>query len=290
MARSKPDITNLWAQTGGKSDPGAAKVLTGWIAEIPTYQNFNWLLNRIDSFLANVNDLGIASWDTNTTYDAGSWVNYSGSVYISKVGSNQGNTPAVGANWDDIESYVRALLTELPTSDEKDAMTNASSPDGANPFATIADVPTSVITADEVIHVADEKSSATGPQTLSAATWNTRDLNTTKRNTISGASLSSNAVTLPAGNYYFRGKAPAGATGDHKARLRDTTNSVTLGVGGGMSDTLDSSSNSLVEDYFTLAGTADVELQHYSTGGGGGGTAVGGSEIEVYSELIIYKI
>jgi len=292
MARTKPSMEVLWAESGATVDPGASTTATGWVLEIPDYQVFNWILNRADEFMANVNDLGIPAWDTDTTYDEGSWaIGSDGDLYRSNTGSNTGNNPTTESEWDSFEEYIRILLVaELPTSDEKAAMTAANAPDAYNPFATMDDIPAATVMTDNLFHAVDEKTAGTAPQTLTGATWNTRDLGTVRTNNISGASLGSNQITLPAGTYFFLAKAPASATGDHKARLRDVTNSVTLGVGGGMSDTIDSSSNSWVSKTFTLAGSAGVELQHYSTGGGAGGVMVNGSEVEIYSEIWIWKV
>lgn len=44
--------------------------------------------------------------------------------------------------------------------------------------------------------------------TFTAGAWRTRDLNTVLTNTISGASLSNNQITLPAGKYYVEASAP----------------------------------------------------------------------------------
>jgi len=94
--RAKPNMTDLWAQTGTIIDPGSAKTKTGWVAEIPTFQNENFIQNRQDAFLAHLNDWGgVSEWDTNTTYDIESWAreNTTGIVYRSKVTANQGNDP-----------------------------------------------------------------------------------------------------------------------------------------------------------------------------------------------------
>lgn len=102
MAITKPNIFYAWAATGGKTDPGVAKTQTGWVSEIPTYQNFNWLLNRQDVFNQHVNERGIAEWDAITPYIVGSLVTGSdGHVYRSLDDPNTGNDPVgdFGTNW-----------------------------------------------------------------------------------------------------------------------------------------------------------------------------------------------
>lgn len=68
---SKPtSLGIIWADGGDKIKPSDDKIQTGWLPEIPTRQNFNWLDNRQDQFNAHVNQHGIAVWDIYTPYIA----------------------------------------------------------------------------------------------------------------------------------------------------------------------------------------------------------------------------
>lgn len=58
----------IWADGGDKIKPSDDKIQTGWLPEIPTRQNFNWLDNRQDQFNAHVNQHGIPVWDIYTPY------------------------------------------------------------------------------------------------------------------------------------------------------------------------------------------------------------------------------
>lgn len=65
----KPSGINLlWAAGGTKVDPGQAKTNIGWVVELPPYQYQNWLDNRQDTFIAHINQHGIAEWDSETEY------------------------------------------------------------------------------------------------------------------------------------------------------------------------------------------------------------------------------
>ena len=65
----KPSNLNLiWADAGDKIKPSDDKIQTGWLVEIPTRQNFNWLDGRQDQFNAHVNQRGIPQWDAETEY------------------------------------------------------------------------------------------------------------------------------------------------------------------------------------------------------------------------------
>lgn len=68
----KPSNLNLiWADAGDKIKPDDSKIHTGWLVEIPTRQNFNWLDGRQDQFNAHVNQRGIAEYDPTTEYIGG---------------------------------------------------------------------------------------------------------------------------------------------------------------------------------------------------------------------------
>lgn len=65
----KPSGINLlWAAGGTKTDPGQSKTNIGWVVELPPYQYQNWLDNRQDTFIAHINQHGIAEWDSETEY------------------------------------------------------------------------------------------------------------------------------------------------------------------------------------------------------------------------------
>lgn len=148
------------------------------------------------------------------------------------------------------------------------------------------------------LHVRDEKASGTQGGTATAQTWNTRTLNTSKTNTIVGASLSSNQITLPAGTYEYDGTAPAAQCDEHKARLYNVTDGVIIDVGSGeFAPTAASSvSRSVLRGTFTLSATKVLELQHwiksagqtYTLGLAGFGNPSGA--VEVYAEIRFRKV
>ena len=88
---------------------------------------------------------------------------------------------------------------------------------------TVGGNPLSDNFSDNLIHVRDEKSANTAGGTFTGAAWRTRDLNTVPTNQISGASVSSNRITLPAGDYFAMGWAPAYRVTIHKCQAGGTT-------------------------------------------------------------------
>jgi len=75
----------VWAQTGGVTDPGDAKYSTGWVAEIPTYQNFNFVLQNQSANLLALAEKGEFDWDDNISYQPGTKVKGSDGIFYSCV-------------------------------------------------------------------------------------------------------------------------------------------------------------------------------------------------------------
>lgn len=150
----------------------------------------------------------------------------------------------------------------------------------------------------KLLYVQEAQSSGSGLLgPASAGVWNTRSLNATSLNEISGASLSSSQVTLPAGTYYAEGSAPGHYVNGHKARLRNVTDGTTALVGtseySGAIDQPSVATRSTVCGRFTINAQKTFELQHYTQSantGNGFGVQSNSSEVEIYSELKIWKV
>lgn len=153
--------------------------------------------------------------------------------------------------------------------------------------------------AQQVLHVRDVKASGANGGTFTSGAWRTRDLNTVLANTIAGASLSSNQITLPAGTYSVEARAPMYATAGAAiwaamARLAVVAGSAvamgsSTGHGGSGAYTFSASE---VRGRFTLAAPSVLELQHYITGGSatfGYPVSVPGVS-EIYSDVIIRRV
>jgi hypothetical protein len=143
-------------------------------------------------------------------------------------------------------------------------------------------------------------------ETLTANSWNQRVLNTQLVNTIIGASLSGNRVTLPAGTYKVNASAYADkrdANGYllHKLRILDFTHGVTLISGQndaslGYAGTTEIGVLGVLDGFFTLAASAAIEVDSWPTSsgtGGGNGTLsppANSGETEVYVSLTLSKV
>lgn len=156
-------------------------------------------------------------------------------------------------------------------------------------------------TANLDLIIQDQKPQNTDGGTFTAGAWRTRDLNTVLVNNIPGASLSSNQITLPSGNYLVEWSAPANSqTTDlslHQSKLYDTTGANDLVLGSSLENFQGASSQrgSNISDgkgYFTLGVTSVIELQHRcavtaNTSGFGKAANFG---VEVYSQIKITKV
>lgn len=163
----------------------------------------------------------------------------------------------------------------------------------------VAGNPTITCTVDQgVLHVQDQKASATDGGTFTTGAWQTRVLNTTVTNTITSASLSSNQISLPAGTYDIWAAGVAFQVNNHQARLQNITDGSTILLGtqahSRATSTSDGNSESRVDGRFTIAGTKTIELQHrcQTTGtttgfGSGAGNSWGST---VFSNVFIKRV
>jgi hypothetical protein len=146
-----------------------------------------------------------------------------------------------------------------------------------------------------LLHVRDEKSAGTDGGTFTSGSWQTRTLNTSLTNEISGASLSSNQIILPTGTYYINAQAPAYKVNFHKLKLRNITDSSDTLIGYQMFtwDGDENTCNSGVTGRFTISAQKTFEIQHRcsatnSTTGFGRGYNF--SVVEVYTDVQIWKV
>lgn len=148
------------------------------------------------------------------------------------------------------------------------------------------------VTTRLILHVQDQKVSGTNGGGSTGAAQNVRTLNTVVSNTIPGASLAANIITLPAGTYYIEASAPAHGSVAHKARLFNVTDATVDIVGtSAYADTVNSGeTRSFIRGTITIAATKTFRVDHYITaavGGVGLGSATSSGDIEVYADLMV---
>lgn len=112
---TKPDLNRVWAEGAAPAnieDPDVTspgKFDAGWTAEIPPFENFNFLQQLFTQGLAHANEYGIMQWDTATPYPDGAWTRSTvdDAVYSLIVGGNPANEPSANpADWATVANNV----------------------------------------------------------------------------------------------------------------------------------------------------------------------------------------
>lgn len=180
--------------------------------------------------------------------------------------------------------------TELAGNTEATQKFLAQTGDGANSAVPVWTAIAAPVFESALLHVRDEKSAGTGGGSSGSSSFVARVLNTVVTNEISGASLSSNQITLPAGTYYIEADAPGSGNIDGTViKLRNITDS-TDAVLGRPVYTVSPSIRSLLSGRFTIAGIKVFELQHYVVSGGLYGNAGNRGITEIYADARIWKV
>ncbi len=148
-----------------------------------------------------------------------------------------------------------------------------------------------------LLHVRDEKEGGTLGGTFTSGGWRTRDLQTAPTNEISGASLASNQITLPAGTYHIDGGSMAYRVSASKVRLYDTTGAANLlyGINNYNQSSAANAHIASVRGRFTISVESVLEIQHrcQTTKSSDGFGVLDGdtsSNKEVYSDYMIWKV
>ena len=153
----------------------------------------------------------------------------------------------------------------------------------------------------QIFSVVDSKPNGVHGGTFSAGSWQTRTLNTIITNTISGASLSNNRITLPAGTYIVTAQAPGLDVNQHQAVLfgvSGDTGNLIVGTSENTTDNSLSTSNpvctkSVIVQHLTLSTTTVLELRHkcsVTRTGYGLGSAASTGAGEIYSTVFIERV
>jgi hypothetical protein len=222
-----------------------------------------------------------------------------------KVPTDPNLTPEMRRFLDDVaraegrlNDAIDAVEAGLPAfGTATDAQTGTSTTVMMNPAITVTAIRTWAPFANFMFHARDEKSNGTDGGTFSNGAWRTRTINTVKTNTITGASLSSNEVTLPAGRYWVQASAPASDVNAHVLRLFDVTPGNTTIMFGQTARTPVSTggqTHAFVSGEMTLSASTAVRLEHFcsstqGTTGFGRATSLG-SATEVFADIVIWKL
>lgn len=133
----RPKLNRVWTSNSAnlRRDPGDAKYLQGWIAEIPTFQVLNYLQYKVDTTLLALAERGVFEWGTDVQYGLGSlvWDDATKIIYVATVGApsrtlrpsqNLGQWAASSIqvsryDYDDIVSKISAHIADTTTNPHK---------------------------------------------------------------------------------------------------------------------------------------------------------------------------
>mgnify|MGYP003674373552 CR=1 FL=1 len=97
------DLPLVWASGGGQTPTGDAKYVSGWVAEIPSFQNFNYVLANATGNILVQAEQGHHNWDVAIQYQTGAQVVDGGLVYAchtASIGSSiTGAQPSLDATF-----------------------------------------------------------------------------------------------------------------------------------------------------------------------------------------------
>lgn len=145
----------------------------------------------------------------------------------------------------------------------------------------------------KLFQVQDQKATNTNAGNTVATTWSNRTLNTSVTNQISGASLASDTITLPAGTYYIDCVIPFYGTTNTKVRLYNTSDSTTAVTGSSIGASGSLSMLATIRGLVTIASSKNFVVQYYATNAVTAGLGIVGNaapEVEVFTSLSIWKL
>lgn len=149
------------------------------------------------------------------------------------------------------------------------------------------------LSVDSLFHIQNQQTSGTNGGTFTNGAWRTRQLTVEVTNNISGASLSVDQITLPAGDYYAEMSAIASDVGEHKIKLANITDVSDIIIGDTAAIRSNNSTHSFAYGLFTIADTKVLELQHISVNTratDGFGRAGSFGVVEIYCDVKIWKV
>ena len=150
-------------------------------------------------------------------------------------------------------------------------------------------------TATPMMIAQEQQANNTNAGTATLGSWETRAVNTSMYNTITGASLGSNQITLPAGTYHISGYVTNYFVDQFQSKLRNITDSsdAIIGSNGFAGNTYAVAAHSFFDGIITIASSKVFELQQQvatTIPTVGMGVAVNFGLTNIYSSVTIRKI
>jgi len=151
-----------------------------------------------------------------------------------------------------------------------------------------------LLSTDNLLHIQDKNASGTNGGSNATSTYTARRLNTVLTNNISGASLSSNQITLPAGSYMVGASSPYGRTNNLKTKLVNISGDTVsiIGTAEVSYTSTYTSVRSFIDGDFTAATGTVLEMQYWTlvNNANGLGSATSNGDDEIFSDIKIWKV
>lgn len=142
---------------------------------------------------------------------------------INGKGLEDMDTAALNVNFDQIDNELANVVHKTSTETIRGFKYFSNTVSVSTISATYSLTGAVLLAPYPYMQVRDHQTQNTADGTFTSGSWQTRTLNTVTTNTINGASLSSNKVTLPTGTYYASFYAPAFMVDRHQVRISSVT-------------------------------------------------------------------
>ncbi len=260
------------------------------------YEDFMWIDWGFTHTFVTSTQFRISGTNVTSNFVVGKRVravgSSTGTIYGTITVSSFSTDTTITVAWDSgsLSNETLQISVGMPSLGDPISINDVNIPTASIPLSAIISAQSQL----QILNVRDEKSSGTGGQNSTAGSFITRDINTVKLNQISGASLASNQITLPAGTYLIYARPPGISCGVHRAKLRNITDGsdVIVGASASAAGADATSSDSIIVGVFTIAGSKVFEIQQRcstSTTNGYGQASFTGL-VEVYTEVLILKL
>lgn len=258
--------------------------------------------------------------------DADTWTELVSQVVAPEQGTTQADVPYIcTVNQGGTLGVTAVTWTILPVPIQDNAVTTAKILNGAVTYAKVATAAIATTVADIIAGTANtfitaslfqlfrttppilrlqctKASGTNGGQRAATGSWQDSNsaaevlLNTVVTNNITGASIASGVITLPAGTYKIRGFKTFYNTAASRVRFFNITDGVGLVVGSSTyaSGSAGTGDSRFDDTFFTIAGTKTIKMQTWVSGSSGAafdlGVAVATGDTEIYGDFTFEKV
>ena len=291
--------TNITAASANLNAPAVMRAFKNAGAVTAATTISTWTTEDKDSLSAFDSSTGVYTVKTPGDYQVNAsievTVTSTSTIQIRKNGTViSENSPGISST----RKNISLMLPDLKVGDTVTVTSSATETIASNNTGTFFDITklelSGRVYSTRTAYIKDVNASGTNGGTFTSGSYQTRILNTLSGDT-SFVSLSSNQFTLQPGTYKIRASAPATGCFEHRAKLRNITDSTDAIIGSAELSATTSLHmiRSVVTDIISITSAKVFELQHRCTttqNTTGFGDAAGFGDSEVYAIVEIEKV